>query len=164
MKKKGSICLALIGIILILPISTCTFLGPYGKLRVQSEGPEKVTIEMLEERWEDYDVYFAGPWIGRPSAVMFDPKDDDRKLVPHKWWVPVKQREDLLEVISGVRVGQGAFWPIVWRIVGPDDQFYGYMYTAWHYVRIKVVDSKTLWVDDIPLPRFNYGQGERADK
>ncbi len=164
MKKKGKICLAFVGIILILPISTWAFFGSYGKLRVQPRGPEKVTIEMLEERWEDYDVYFAGPWIGRPSAVMFDPKDDDRKLVPHKWWVPVKKKEDLLQVVSGVKVGQVSFWPIVWRILGPDDQHYGYMYTAWQHVLIKVVDDKTLWVDDIPLPRFDYASSERLDK
>ena len=92
MKRKGKVFLALIGIILILPICTWAFFGSYGKLRVQPRGPERVTIEILEERWEDYDVYFAGPWIGRPSAVMFDPKDDDRKLVPHKWWVSVKKK------------------------------------------------------------------------
>lgn len=164
MKKKGNICLAFTGIILMLPISTCTFFGPYGKLRVQPRGADKVTVEMLEERWEDYDVYFAGPWIGRPSAVMFDPKQDDRKLVPHKWWVPVKTKEDLLEVVRGIEVGQVDFWPIVWRILGPDDHLYGYMYTAWHHVLIKVVDNKTLWVDDIPLPRFNLTDDGRPTK
>ena len=164
MKKKREICLAFVGMILILPIATWAFFGSYGKLRVQPRGPERVTIEMLEERWEDYDVYFAGPWIGRPSAVMFDPKDDDRKLVPHKWWVPVKKKEDLLEVVSGVKVGQASFWPIVWRILGPDNQFYGYLYTPWRHVVIKVVDNKTLWVDDIPLPRFDYASTERYDK
>jgi hypothetical protein len=164
MKKKRNIYLAFIGIILILPISTLAFFGPYGKLRVQPRGAEKVTIEMLEEGWQDYHVYFAGPWIGRPSAIMFDPKGDDKKLVPHKWWVPVKNEEDLLEVVWGIKVGQVDFWPIVWRIMGPDDQFYGYMYTAWHHVLIKVVDNKTLWVDDIPLPRFDLASGDRPDE
>jgi hypothetical protein len=154
MKNKWKIYLTFVCIILILPISTLAFFGPYGKLRVQPRGMEKVTIKMLEENWQDYHVYFAGPWIGRPSAIMFDPKGDDKKLVPHKGWVPVKDEKDFLEVAWGIRVGQVAFWPIVWRILGPDDQFYGYMYTAWDHVLIKVVDNKTLWVDDIPLPRF----------
>jgi hypothetical protein len=76
----------------------------------------------------------------------------------------VENKEDFLEVVWGIRVGQVTFWPIVWRILGPDDQFYGYMYTAWDHVLIKEVDNKTLWVDDIPMPRFELASGDRPVK
>jgi len=151
-----------IGMLFIFPLSALAFFGPYGKLWVQPGGQERVTIEMLEQKWQDYDVYYAGPWIGRPSAVMFDPKGDDNKLVPHKWWVQVKTREELAEAVWGIRVQQISFFPLVRMILGPDKQLYGYMYTAWNHVLIKQIDEKTLWVDDIPLPRLDPASTENV--
>jgi hypothetical protein len=37
------------------------------------------------------------------------------------------------------------------RILGPDDQFYGYFFSAWTHAYIEVIDEKTLWIEDIPL-------------
>jgi len=162
MKMQKYMLVTIIAMVLTLPLSTWAFFGPWGKLRLQPRGVERVTYEMLLENWQDYDVYFAGPWKGRPSAIMFDPRGDDRKLEHHKWWEPIKDEETLAEVAWGIYVGQVSFFPEVWRILGPDNQFYGYMYTAWHHVLIKVVDDRTLWVDDIPLPRLLPGGLDRG--
>ena len=160
MKLKRSICLAFISVFFILPMAAWAFFGPYGKLSVQPSGKERMSIEILKERWQDYDVYFAGPNMNRPTAIMFDPKDDDKKLVPHKWWVRIEKEEDLKEVLWELRMAQVNFFPLVRSILGPDKDLYGYMYTAWNHVLIKVVDDSTLWVDDIPLP---FGLPETAD-
>ena len=36
------------------------------------------------------------------------------------------------------------------------DQFYGYLYTAHHHVLIRVVNDKTMWLDEMVLPPFSY--------
>ncbi len=61
-------------------MSGCPLIKNYGKLRVQYGLDEKMTIQTLVERWQDYDVYYAGVHKQFASAVLFDPKDDERTL------------------------------------------------------------------------------------
>jgi len=143
--------LALINLGLIFFIWGCLWLQSYGKLRLQSEYEKRVTIQELEESWEDYSVYYAGLSIERPSAVMFDTKDDKRKIVRHEWWVQVKDQEELSAILSWIQAS-AQDEPKMWRILGPNDQFYGFMYTGWTHVLIKVVDDHTLWVDELSQP------------
>jgi len=150
MNIKKYIYLTMAGLVLMVFMSGCPLIKNYGKLGTQYGLDEKMTIQMLEERWQDYDVYYAGVHITLPSAVIFDPKDDERKLLTHEWWVQVKDQQELSEVIRWIWGGE--FSPHLWKILGPDNQLYGYIYTAWDHAHIKVIDEKTLWVDDIPLP------------
>jgi hypothetical protein len=128
----------------------------YGKLRAGAwRGPNKVNVYDLMDRWKDYDVYWAGLAVDNPSGVMFDPKGDDRRLTSDKW-VAVKDQAELSILIRWLRAGN--YYPILWRVLGPDNQFYGYIFSPWEHVVLKVVDDRTLWVDDLPLPRFDPGQ------
>ena len=113
----------------------------------------------LIEHWERYDISYAGLSMENPSAVMFDPKGDDRRLTSDKW-VPVKTQEELFTLLGWIDHNVH-FPPTLWRIIGPDGQLYGYMFTAWYSARIKVIDEKTLWVDDLPLPPFDHGPAGR---
>jgi hypothetical protein len=137
--------------------------GKYGKLRLQYGHGEKMTAEILIENWEDYLVYRGGPSRGSPSAVMFDPKNDDRTIVPHRRWAEVKNQEELTDLITWVHgpTGDMSVFPKVMNILGPNDEFFGYMYTQWSNVLMKPVDDKTLWVDEIPLPPTDYGPSLR---
>ena len=55
------------------------------------------------------------------------------------------------------------FPPTLWMVQGPNNAFFGYIYTsAQLQVAVKVVDNDTLFVEDIPLPPFDYGPGGRA--
>jgi len=38
--------------------------------------------------------------------------------------------------------------------LGPDDQFYGYLFFAWDYAVIKAVDDKTMYVYDLESPLY----------
>jgi hypothetical protein len=134
----------------------CAAKGGYGKLRIQYGRVDKVTIDQLAEQWRDYDIYYAGVRIPSVSAIVFDPKGDDRKLTYHEWWEPVKSSEDLHDLIGGLRVAE--FIPELWQIRGPDNQIYGYMFTAWSHAYIKVIDGKTMWIDDMTLPPTAEGE------
>ena len=156
MKMKKYIGLAVIAMILIFPMSGFAWFNNYGKIRLQPWRGEKMTVEKLKERWQDYRVYYAGLDIDKPGAIMFDPKNDERELVLHKWWDPVKDRDELEEIIQWADTSYSHYYPAVWRILGPDDQFYGYLFTAHHHVLIRVVNDKTMWLDEMVLPPFMY--------
>jgi len=151
---KKYICPAVTVLLLISVISGCTWLKSYGKLRLQPRREKKVTIQELKDNWLDYTVYYGGYYgVRQPSAVMFDPKKDNRALVGDKW-TKVEDQETLSKLISSIQCHKAVYYPRLWRILGPDDQLYGYLFSAFDRVPvvIKVVDDRTMWVYDLPLP------------
>ena len=118
-----------------------------------------MTIEALEEFWEDYTVYFTGccgglqPLKGHPSAVMFDPKGDDKELVGERW-LKVETKYRLNKLITAVQKSERfeSYYPSLYRIIGPDDELYGYMFTSWRHVVMKPMDDKTWYVFDLEAP------------
>jgi hypothetical protein len=141
---------------LLFLISGCSWLKGYGKIRLQS-GPEKMTVEQLEDNWSEYHVYYAGHYGGlsikHPSAVMFDPKNDSSRLVTGKW-TKVEDKDTLSKLISSIQSQKAMYYPRIWRILGPDDQLYGYLFTALDQVFVKVVDEKTMYVYNLPEPPY----------
>jgi hypothetical protein len=154
---KNYFYIFLAGLILISSIYGCSGPTSYGKLRAESGLKYKLTVDELVEKWQSYHVTYAGVAVDNPSAVMFDPKGDDRTLVSDKW-VTVKDEAELSILIDSMNANYG-YYPVLWHVLSPDDQFYGYMYSAWGHVVIKVVDERTLWVDDLPMPLFDPGGG-----
>ena len=71
MNIQKNIYLIVSGLVLMVLLSGCPLIKNYGKLRAQFGPDEKMTIQRLEERWQDYDVYYAGVHIQLPSAVIF---------------------------------------------------------------------------------------------
>ena len=84
---------------------------------------------------------------------MFDPKGDDRKLISDKW-IPIKDQVELSMLVRYMRSNYH-FHPVLWRVLDPDNDFYGYIYSARQDVVMKVVDDQTMWVDDLPLPPYD---------
>ncbi|NVM25603.1 MAG: hypothetical protein HWN70_06755 [Desulfobacterales bacterium] len=158
-KDKYPAVLALIGVFLV---SGCSWYKSYGKVRLQSGPGHKVTIQELQQNWHDYTIYYAGSSVQLPSAIMFDPKKDTKTLMSDKW-IKVEDQETLSELISWIQ-GTTRFPPRLQRILGPDDQFYGYFYSGWHHVVLKVVDETTLWVYDLPVPPDFYYNGDGDEK
>ena len=148
MKTYSLIILLFFSLLAYLP--GCVGLGPYGKLRITVGKGQNVTIEELEETWRNYHVYYAGVRIASPSAVVFDIRGDDRTITYHEWWTEVRDGEDLSDLIKGLRLDE--YPPRLWQVSGPENQLYGYMYTARTHALIKVVDPKTLWIDEMTLP------------
>ena len=130
-------------------------LGNYGTLRVAS-GKWGATIKEIEENWQDYDIYYAGLSYKSPSAVMFDPKQDGKRLIGIKW-MPVTERSVLLTIVEWLDADAN-YPPTLWKILGPKGEFFGYMYTsATQQVVIEEIDPNTLKIGNIPLPPFDYG-------
>jgi len=88
---------------------------------------------------------------------MFDPKKDNKALVGDKW-TKIEDQETLSKLISSIQSQKANYCPRLWRILGPDQQFYGYLFTAYYHIPlvIKVVDDTTMWVYNLRLPPYIY--------
>lgn len=153
MNSEKYVNLAGIGFVLIFLMSGC---ANYGKFRLESGRIEKMTIQELQENWDNYSIYYAD-WrgVGWPGGIIFDPKRDDKTLVGDKW-MKVEDQETLTQVITSIEGKNG--YPRLYQILGPNDEFYGYMYLGpnLHFVTVtaKVIDSNSLWISDLQ-PRIS---------
>lgn len=159
MKRVKNFYATLIFLLFIFFLSGCLQFSNYGKLREQSRDASRVTIQDLVENWNDYIIYYAGYYgsisIKHPSAVMFDPRNDSKELVGDKWTL-VKDKHTLLELINSIK-GQepvGGLYPRLWKILDTDEQFYGFLFTAWDHAISKVIDDTKMWVYDLPSPPY----------
>ncbi len=151
MNAEKYVNMAVIGFVLIFLMSGC---ANYGKLRLQSGRAEKMTIQELQENWDDFSIYYAD-WrsVGWTGGIIFDPKKDGKTLVGDKW-MKVEDEETLSQVITSIEAKNS--YPRLYQILGPNDEFYGYMYLgpSRHFVTVtaKVIDSNSLWISDLQPP------------
>jgi hypothetical protein len=155
MNAEKYVNMAFIGFVLIFLISGC---ANYGKLRLESGRVEKVTIQGLQENWDDYSIYYAD-WrsVGWPGGIIFDPKRDDKTLVADKW-MKVEDQETLSQIITSIEAKNR--YPKLYQVLGPNDEFYGYMYLGpnrdFVTLTVKVIDSNSLQISDLQ-PRISGG-------
>ena len=148
MNAEKHVNLAVIGFVLIFLMSGC---ANYGKLRLESGRAEKMTIQELQENWDDYSIYYAD-WrsVGWTGGMIFDPKKDDKTLVGDKW-MKVEDKETLSQVIASIEAKNS--YPRLYQILGPNNEFYGYMYLGPRRDNVnvfaKVIDSNSLRVSDL---------------
>ncbi len=141
--------------ILLLFFSGC--LGNYGKIRMTS-GDHNLTIQQLKENWQNYDILYAGLSTDSPSAIMFGPRTDGKRLIGKKW-MPVTDRDVVVEIVGWLE-SYVNFPPMLYEILSPEDVFFGYIYTSpTEQIVIKQIDPETLELENIPLPPIDYGPG-----
>ena len=115
-----------------------------------------ITQKELIDNWADYHIWY------RSVAIVFDPKNDDRKILlggkKGWWWHTVKDQETWTEFVESNITRQGNFRPVgaeysmtgVREIWGPDNQLYGYIiHQEMDRVNTNLVDENTLrlWYD-----------------
>ena len=153
MNWKNSLCLGVVIAFLVGLISGCSTMKGYGKLGFVGTTEPKMTLDQLVDNWKDYDIYYSGINKDYVYGIMFDPKNDTRKLVGHKWWEPVETLEQLRQSILWMNIFKSfRYEPILWKILSPDNQLHGFIYTARYPMIIKVIDNRTLWVDELTFP------------
>ena len=142
--------------------------GNYGKFKRQSESESKVTKRELIDNWSDYDIwlhYNSGP---RLTIIVFDTKNDDKKILVRSSWPKVKDQEMWTEIVKANTASDGEF-TLVWdtygygystgvqEILGIDDQFYGFIIHQSYAVslqRVEQIDENTIrisWRTPIPV-------------
>jgi len=151
MRVKKNAVLASVMILLLLGAGC----GSYGKLRQQSGPGEPMTTQQLKENWQKYNVLATGVEPNVPSAILFDRKDDGREIIGDRWWT-LQEGKDVIATIERIetQLPVGPYYPRLWKVLGPEDHLYGYMYTAWDHAVMVIGDDKTMRVMDLPVPPF----------
>jgi hypothetical protein len=154
-KTLKFICLLVIGFTFIMGCS-----GNSGNFKMQSEGDSKVTRQELIDNWSDYHISY------RTTAIVFDPKNDDRRILlggKKGWhWATIKDQETWTEFAKTNITSDGDIIPVrandpmnaarddgfmtgVREIWGPDNQHYGLIITQeMDTVSTRLVDENTL--------------------
>ena len=156
---KKHISLVIIFFVLLSFLSGC--LGSYGKIRPQSGKGETLTIDDLEKNWIDYTIHYAGLSANRPLGVMFDPKNDGKTLLPgsNDRWKKIEDKKTLSEVIGWIKVqGFSDYNPMLYKVLGPDDKLYGYLFCGHSDVTVEIFDDRTMFVNDLPDPLSGRGR------
>ena len=115
--------------ILILTIAFivgCT--GDYGLVRRQTPTDNKMTLAELRENWEDYHIYYGKPRFSLPRNILFDPKNNETRLVGDGWH-KIADQQTLSETMERIEIAWANHEVMI--IEGPDRRFFGYMYTSW---------------------------------
>ena len=150
MKKRFAAFLVAVG--LVLALSGC---ATYTGARSQMVYGNRITVQGLVKDWQNHNIYFTGHGRGHPSAVLFEPKDDDRAIIADRWW-KVETYEVLADLVDSIQrqLPIGFYYPRLLELVGPDNHRYGYALTSWDHVVVKLIDDRTMVVYDLPLPPY----------
>ncbi len=150
MKTVKYVSLMLMVFLLILGCS-----GNYGKVRPQSKSESKATSRELIDNWSDYNIWLR---CYRPglAVVVFDPKNDDRKILVDSRWDTVKDQKDWTKIVKENTTSEGDF-RMVWsgrdnttgviEIWGSNNQLYGfiiYQQDVTEWVNLRMVSENTM--------------------
>ena len=141
-RKFHKVCFLFMVLAIISLLYGC---ANYGKVRPAGH---EVRIETLSKNWLDYDVYWTGISKGEPTGILFDPKGHDKNLIGDIWY-KVEDEESLSSLVSWIEVNR-EFYPFMWKILGPDGEFYGYLYSGSRRTIAKAIDENTLLVYGVP--------------
>ncbi len=163
MNTRRYISLSVTSLVFVFLMYGC---AGYGKIRPLPGDGDKLTVQELIENSDDYNIYYSGYSTNNPSGILFDPKRDNKTLVPGDGWIKVEGRETVSEIVSWIQILDFPWYmPELFSILDSDEQSYGYLFTGWHHLVSKVVDESTLFVNDLPSPPQYYDYNNaREDK
>jgi hypothetical protein len=120
-----------------------------------------MTIDKLVNSWQDYDIYYAGYRQDLATGIMFDPKKDDLRLLGD-WWAKIDSKESLDFVLKWMNFPRDTFFATIplYRMIGPGEKVYGYMYTPFIHVTFKQVDEKSMYVYYLEWTGIGGGAGD----
>jgi len=118
----------------------------YGTLKPTAA--QDVTIDALTKDWMNYTVSLTGIDTGEPTGIFFDAKTGGKAITGDHLY-RVDSQESLSKMVMWLKFND-LYYPYVWKMVGPDGQFYGYVYTGYPHFAMKMVDEKTMLVYGMP--------------
>jgi hypothetical protein len=144
---------------LVLMISGCVQLQDnYGRIKMIPRTQGKMTIQALIDKWDDYNIYYAGYGVRLPLGVWFNPKDSDTSLVGDLW-KPVPDKKTLIEITQWI-YPYTQYEPYLYEILGPHGRFYGYLYYSYGPVVFKKIGENKMYVMNLEIPHEKDGGEE----
>ncbi len=138
MKSLEYICLLFIGFALILGCS-----GNNANIRNLTRSESEAIQQELIDNWSDYDISYNS------VVIVFDFKNDDKKILVGNYWSKVKDQETWTQLVNGTATS-GFRLNRVWgnevrEIWIQDNQFYGYVtHQQRELVSTQIVDENSL--------------------
>ena len=161
MRGETMISKILTGIVILIVALVMGCTGSYRK-KLQTIN-SKVTHQELIDNWPDYNISFRDSNIFGIAVIVFDPKNDDRKISvggSGSNWYTVKDQKTWTEFVKAnttsdgdFKLAGGAITPTqasettgVLEIWGPDNQQYGFFIRQkrWDFVYARIVNENTL--------------------
>jgi hypothetical protein len=138
MKTLKYICLLLIGFAFIMGCS-----GNNANIRNLSESESTAIQQDLLDNWSDYNIKY------NRVVIVFDPKDDDKKILVYNVWSTVKDQESMTQLVNGNNKLPNGLINLVWgepiREIWVHDQFYGYVsHRQREIVSAQIIDENTV--------------------
>ena len=140
MKTLKYVSLMFIAFVFIMGCS-----GNYANIKNLSESESKAIQQELEDNWSDYNINY------NRVVIVFDPKNEDKKLLVGNYWGTVKDQETWTRLVNGsenLSSGYNLVWGEPIREIWVHDQFYGYVsHRERELVSAQIVDKNTvrLW-------------------
>jgi hypothetical protein len=133
-------------VIMVFIIIGCS--GDYARIKTLPASESKVTQQELIDNWSDYTI-----WL-RSTVVVFDPKNDDRKIVVGSNWTTVNDKQTWEGIVKANTTAEGNISPMwanyamtrVREIRSPDGQhLFGYIiHQQGDLVSARLVDQNTM--------------------
>ncbi len=143
-KGNSSYFKAALLIIVFSFVSACFQL--HGGIRL-IHSPYRPTIDELVACNEEYNIWTAGEGAYL-TAILFDPKGDNRRVVTHEWWMQLEEKKELSGLVSFLE--SDYVWPpSLYELMGPDGSIFGYIYSVESMVPLNVIEKDTLRVGNI---------------
>jgi len=120
----------------------------YGRLQLVPGQGTGISIAQLEGHWQDYDIYYSVWPADQPIAILFDPKDDDKRLVAESW---IKMRPEENALSRTIKSIHSRYYPKLYEVRGPGDQLYGYVYSGRSMINVEVIGKNVLRVNDLEV-------------
>ncbi len=105
---------------------------------------QRATAERLLTHWNEYDIY-AYQWGGQvPAALVFDVKNDNKRLKFGSNWTQITSEEQLLGGLERAKLWKAQAIPRLSSIIGPDGKVWGYAMTGYGQIFANVADENTI--------------------
>lgn len=109
---------------------------------------EHASVGFLVKNWLDYHISYNGLKTDQPRGILFDPKNDDRKITGKRWY-PFEDGKTLSDMIGWISSFSRSY-PLVQKILGPKDRLFGYIFCDPHYqVPVRALDGKTIRIFEL---------------
>jgi hypothetical protein len=117
--------------------------GNNANIRNLSESESTAIQQDLLDNWSDYNIKY------NRVVIVFDPKDDDKKILVYNVWSTVKDQESMTQLVNGNNKLPNGLINLVWgepiREIWVHDQFYGYVsHRQREIVSAQIIDENTV--------------------
>ncbi len=133
--------LAGIAVLIFVSILGCS--GNNANLRNKSESESRAIQQELLDNWSGYDISY------NDVVIVFDPKDDDKKILVYNFWSTIKDQESMTQLVNGTNKPPNRRSNLVWgepiRGIWVNNQLYGYIsHQRGELINAQIVDENTV--------------------